>query len=358
MSCTSTTLFLPELLANWPWPREINPHYEEVKKEADAWFRSFNAFSTRSQLAFDKCDFALLASLAYPRVSKEHLRTGCDLMILLFAIDEYTDMEHEIAVREIIDIVIDAINNPHKARPADELVLGEIARQFWTLAIKTATRTSQCHMIEGLVANLEAVVQQAADRDNDEYYSIASYLEFRRENIGAKPAFVPMELHLDLPDEVFYHPVITELSQYVTDMVILDNDMNSYNKEQATGDDHANIVTVVMHELHTGLDDAMEWILKYHRELETKFLDGLKRVPSWSSEIDLHVQQYVHGLANWPRGNDCWCFESGRYFGSKGLEVQRTRRVPLLPKICQTSIETPGRESIVVPLIDSMEVRA
>ena len=50
-------------------------------------------------------------------------------MILLFAIDEYTDVEPEPVVREMLDIVLDAIKNPHKPRPEGEIVLGEIARQ-------------------------------------------------------------------------------------------------------------------------------------------------------------------------------------------------------------------------------------
>ena len=81
-------LYLPDTMANWPWPREFNPHYEEVKAESDAWFESFKAFIPRSQLAFSKGEFgrqllsmfdglfltsvliALLSALAYPRVSK------------------------------------------------------------------------------------------------------------------------------------------------------------------------------------------------------------------------------------------------------------------------------------------------
>ena len=50
-------LYLPDTMANWPWTREINPHYEEVSAESNAWFHNFNAFTKRSQLAFDKCDF-------------------------------------------------------------------------------------------------------------------------------------------------------------------------------------------------------------------------------------------------------------------------------------------------------------
>lgn len=59
----------------------------------------------------------------------EHLRTGCDLMNLFFVIDEYTDVEPEPVVRAMVDIVIDALNNPNKPRPEGEILLGEVARQ-------------------------------------------------------------------------------------------------------------------------------------------------------------------------------------------------------------------------------------
>ena len=50
-------LHIPETLADWAWLRVINPHYEEVKRESNAWFKSFKPFNERSQYAFDLCDF-------------------------------------------------------------------------------------------------------------------------------------------------------------------------------------------------------------------------------------------------------------------------------------------------------------
>jgi hypothetical protein len=45
---------IPEVLADYPWQRQFNPRYEEVKKESDGWMYSFKAFSAKSQYAFDK----------------------------------------------------------------------------------------------------------------------------------------------------------------------------------------------------------------------------------------------------------------------------------------------------------------
>ena len=78
-------------------------------------------------------------------------------------------------------------------------------------------------MVESLIDYLESVVQQAADRDNNTIRTIDQYLANRRENIGARPSYVPMELDLDLTDDIFYHPVMTELAYYIAELIILDN---------------------------------------------------------------------------------------------------------------------------------------
>ncbi|KAL5510885.1 hypothetical protein ACEPAG_4642 [Sanghuangporus baumii] len=353
MSNDTKLLHLPDTLANWPWPRTINPHYEAVKAESDAWFRSFNAFSTKSQYAFDKCNFALLAALVYPYAPKEHLRTGCDLMSLVFIIDEYTDMEPEHVVRGMINVVLDSMNNLHKSRPAGEIILGEIARQFWELAIKTASLSSQRHMIESFTAHLESVIEQARVRDASISLSIAEYLKNRRENVGTRPSFIPLELDMDLQDEVFYHPAVMDLTQNITDMIIIDNDLVSYNKEQAVGDDHYNILTVVMQELKFDPQGAIQWAVDYHSKVQTKFLDGLNQLPSWSPNVDRQLRRYLSGLANFARGNICWSFESSRYFGNEGLEYQKTRLVPLFPK-ADSIRKDPShlRENDVIPLIE------
>ena len=108
-----------------------------------------------------------------------------------------------------------------------------------------------------------------------------------------------------------------------------------------------------MHQFNTDLDGAMRWAASYHTEIEKKFMDGLKRVPSWGPIIDPQIQQYIYGLAHWPRANDCWSFESARYFGSKGLDIQKTRLVPLLPKLI-SSDGSLHKGDVIIPLVDAL----
>ncbi|KAJ7247508.1 hypothetical protein C8J57DRAFT_1080874 [Mycena rebaudengoi] len=83
-------------------------------------------------------------------------------------------------------------------------------------------------------------------------------------------------------------------------------------------------LSIVMRELHTELPDVMGWLCERRSQVETKFFEALQNVPSFGPEIDHHLWEYIVGMAVWPRSAECLNFEGGRYFGSKGLEIQKT----------------------------------
>ncbi|KAI0089631.1 isoprenoid synthase domain-containing protein [Irpex rosettiformis] len=345
-------LYLPETVRDWPWTRMINPYYKEVAHESSVWLKSLEPFKERSQYAFDICDFGRLAALAYPFASREDLRTAADLMSVFFAIDEYTDVEPQQVVKEMTGVIIDAVRNPTKPRPEGEVVLGEITRQFWVRAEKTATPEAAKHFVDTFADYLDSVVIQAGDRDQNRIRTAEEYFETRSNNIGTRPSFAIGELHLSIPDYVFYHPTIKELEFLSSCLVALDNDIVSYSKEQALGDDRHNIITVVMHQFNLTLPEAMNWASERHKKFQDQFLDGLRNVPAWGKDIDDQIAVYIEHLGGWPRANYCWHFESGRYFGSKGLEIQKTRYVPLYPK--RNRVTHLHKEDIDIPIVDCL----
>ena len=123
--------------------------------------------------------------------------------------------------------------------------------------------------------------------------------------------------------------------------------MYSYNIEQAAGHGGHNIITVVMNEKGVDLDGALDWVSEYHGQVLSEFHAQYCNLPSWGPTIDLKVNTYVERLACFIRGIDCWAFESERYFGTKGLDVQKKRVVNLLSKakvVTVTPMMAPCRE--------------
>jgi len=253
-------------------------------------------------------------------------------MNVFFLFDEYSDVENDIVARKLANIIMDALRHPHAPRPARESVVGEVVRQFWELAIRTASPSSQNRFISTFDKYTTAVVQQASDRTVGHIRSIEDYFTVRRETIGARPSFALLELDMTLPDEVLEHPVIVDLTTVTIDMLILGNDLCSYNVEQAKGDDGHNILTIVMNEFSIDLHGALSWLDAHHAERAARFLELFKRIPSFGDSIDSQLRIYVDGLGNWVRANDAWSFESYRYFKDQGLHIQGSRKVTLLPR--------------------------
>jgi hypothetical protein len=58
------------------------------------------------------------------------IRVACDLMVLFFIYDEFSDKVDGDGARIYAEMVMDTIKNPHKERPQGEEKLGEITRQY------------------------------------------------------------------------------------------------------------------------------------------------------------------------------------------------------------------------------------
>ena len=103
--------------------------------------------------------------------------------------------------------------------------------RFWLNATRTATPTAQRRFIDTFQLYTDSVVQQAEDRHDNRIRSIASYFDVRRDTIGAKPCFAILEIHMSLPDEVLQDPIVQRLTANCNDMLIIGNDIYSYNVE-------------------------------------------------------------------------------------------------------------------------------
>ncbi|KAF8871974.1 isoprenoid synthase domain-containing protein [Infundibulicybe gibba] len=258
---------IPDLLRNWPWPRQLNPHYSVCNAESIAWCEALGAFSPKSQVAFNSCAIGLLAGLAYPLLDKAGLRVGCDLTNLLYMFDEYSDITVPSSVRQQADIVMDALHHPHMARPVGEWVGGEATRQFWENAIETATPAFQQQFKDAFKAYTDGVVQEAEDRAHNHIRDIKGYFTLRRDTSAMSPCLTVCAVHMDLPDHVLADPTIQKLTLACFDIVIIGNDLYSYNVERALDDDDHNLVKVVMHEQGSTLEEAVAWISRLNDDL-------------------------------------------------------------------------------------------
>lgn len=67
-------VFVPDVLENYPWKRDLNSHHESTSIGCREWLRAFEMFDTKSTLAFDKCDSREWPTHELPcRLERSHL---------------------------------------------------------------------------------------------------------------------------------------------------------------------------------------------------------------------------------------------------------------------------------------------
>ena len=75
------------------------------------------------------------------------------------------------------------------------------------------------------------MVQQSLERDTRHQRDIQSYLTLRRYTGGTEPSYPINLIHSNLPDYVLDHPVVKRLEDLATDMIIVANDIYSFDRE-------------------------------------------------------------------------------------------------------------------------------
>jgi len=248
-----------------------------------------------------------------------------------FILDDYSDDKSGEGTRQMADSFINALRDPTWD---DGTPFARMARELGErLAMGTATARKR--YIDTYDDYLDATVSEAENREQGAVLGLNDYLEHRRGNSGMYIAYAMIEcmLSIDLQPEVFNHPALWNLTKIAGDMFFIQNDVYSYNKEQAGGHSANNIVTVIQHERGVDLQEAMDITgeLFASRAEEFKMWEG--RLPSWGLEIDTAVAEYIKGMGACVRGYIEWCLSTSRYFGSSVEEVKRTRRVALATRI-------------------------
>lgn len=107
--------------------------------------------------------------------------------------------------------------------------------------------------------------------------------------------------------------------------------MHSYGLERARGLDGHNVVTSIMYEHQLDLQGAFYWLDDYAKDTIAQFFSDKSQLPSWGDAVDVSVCEFVDRLGRCVRGYDSWSYETNRYYGSCGLQIQKTRRITLPP---------------------------
>lgn len=100
--------------------------------------------------------------------------------------------------------------------------------------MKSFTPIARKRFINRVQEYTDAVVQQSFDRTHDLVRDVEGYFAVRRGTAGVKPVITVNQSRFNLPDHVVDHGAIQRLELITTDLIIVSNDLYSYNVEFVT----------------------------------------------------------------------------------------------------------------------------
>ncbi|KXN91677.1 Linoleate 10R-lipoxygenase COP4 [Leucoagaricus sp. SymC.cos] len=318
---------IPDLLADVPLKDDTNPHYREAAVESRAWISSFHIFNNRKRADFIQGLNELLCSHVYCFAEYEQFRTTCDFVNALFVVDEISDEQNGKGARDTCLSFVEAMRNPDSD---DESVVAKITRDFRTRLVRLAGPNNLCRFIKLCEDYTSCVTREAELREAGQVLSMQEYIPLRRNNSAVLLclSLVEYTLGIDLPDDIYEHPVFLRAYWAACDHVCWANDVYSYNVEQSKGHTGNNVVTVLMKDRNIGLQEACDYIGVRCREFMNNYLSACDEL---RATVSGDASRFVEAIGSWIIGNLEWSFESPRYFGHEHDEIKQTLTLTLRP---------------------------
>ncbi|KAJ6483121.1 isoprenoid synthase domain-containing protein [Mycena sanguinolenta] len=319
------TIYLPPSLkdANWPWTRRMNPFYEEVKKEADEWFMSLDCFDDKDTQSFVRCDFARMAALCYPDMTRDEYRVACDMFTLFFVFDEFTDTVDGEGAEELACLTLEPLKDLNSEDGKDEHALGKVAFGFWKRFMAIASETCQELFISAWKQYADGVIQEAKDRHErtiPRSFDSGDYLRLRKLTAGVAPCIALYFIGKERPRGFFGNPMLIRLAEITVEIVCFENDTYSFQKESATEDIH-NLLKAIIHDHVCSVQDAVYRAAGETKARAEEFLVLARTLQSHGPD----VQTYIQDLGSLISGHTQWSFETPRYFGKECKKVEEDR---------------------------------
>lgn len=328
-------VLLPDMFVSFlaQKPR-INPHYEKIKIESEAWINDQCDFDDRMRRRIRATDFSFFCSVSAPEAHPEELRTMCDWGNWVFPWDDMFDngslRQSPEKAQQMMESLLSTMSGSGSLTPKTPLV--KVHDSVWHRIKEASPAGVQRRFYRAMTSYCSGALEHVSRESHAAIPSIHEQLVIRRRSSGVTPLFALIEYahRLDLPDKVFEHSSLKEIERIGTDIVLLQNDMLSYCKEEAEGVNHNLVAICRLNGMPA--QKAFDHINTLLRDCYRDWHLALAILPQWGEKIDSQVYSYIRGVQDVVLANLNWSFKSRRYLGESHDVVRQTRQITVMPQ--------------------------
>ena len=241
------TVVIPNLFTSFlATPPYVNPHYRSVRAESEQWLANSWQCDYKAQKKISAIDFSYFCAILAPKADHDRFRLICDWGNWVFPFDDLFDdgdlREDMNRATLLIERLIGAMQDgpelgPLPAGAEAEQRLVDCHSNIW-MRLKSGTENAgvrerfMCAMQD----YCRGALQQVQDCSTSHSRDPEDLLTVRRSSIGAQPLYALVEFghQLDIPDVVLNHSLIQQIRVLGVDLILIQNDILSYRKEEVS----------------------------------------------------------------------------------------------------------------------------
>jgi len=298
-----------------PFSPAIHPQVKEAAYHTDAWVALFNLHSGAAYRQYQEDNFAWLTARFYPKAGLEQLKIANDFIVLLFALNDLMkDQSMQMQLPNFIEHFIAVTRDPAVPLSKDAMPVLAAWADLWPRLEQISSPGWTARFTLRLRALLQAVTHEPAS-ETTQLYTVAQYMEKAPYLAGAyiSTGIIPIIEGINLPEEALQHPVLTELEQLSHKLLCWSNDLFSFSKEQAEGDDY-NLVSLLQRERRLTLDEALLCTAAIHNTDMRRFVTLSTQLPGFDETTDQALAKYVEALRRHIRGHVDWSEKDSRRY--------------------------------------------
>ncbi|KAJ3935666.1 MAG: isoprenoid synthase domain-containing protein [Lentinula lateritia] len=301
---------------------KVNPSHPELETEFISFLDKIDhAISPFQRKEIEGAQLPLCAAAYAPDADMPQLRVYLDYFVLLLLVEVMSDVSNAQAGQFDLDYMVNLLNACSDNEPFDTSkqkdTLVHLAAKFARKCFPPLSPLYRYDATQGTILYLQAAAQENHDRKNPSTFTVDSYLAHRRKVVAIHPviAFNRWMSQVKLSPEILQTPAFEGLLESTIDLIALPNDLISYKKEKAQGEDIHNLVSVAMvdpatpvksGDIQAALDFAGIKISEAYLRFQQCKLDAIAQTAPGDFETRSEIMRYVDILLETIDGNIVW----------------------------------------------------
>ncbi|KAF2674995.1 terpenoid synthase [Microthyrium microscopicum] len=303
---------------------KVHPDYDDCVLAAKKWLLKYTDEKTASYVI--SIDWCWYSAACVPEANFEGLRLVSDWGNCLFPFDDLFDdglMDKDIdAGRDLIDSLLAYTRGQKWHKPKHPFAKAH--DDIWD-RLQQGSPSIAKRYAASIEASLNSVLETIIENVDGRLSTFEERVERAHTSAYSMPMCIMIQsvLGIELPEEVYSNPVFLKLERLARDVLIVQNDVLSYQKEQLDGANN-NVISLLRAQGRSA-QEAMDQCGTYLDQVYHDWYETRAKLPSFGKEVDDKVQDYIENvLLVSVRTNPHCTFRSKRYFGENGEQVRKT----------------------------------